>query len=735
MNAHAREALVSRLLSRTLSIIPLIVLFSLSWTPAQARSVSDSDLISVSAHNISLPTAGETFTLTVSVDMSTPNIASFVIPLSFAGYPGLVIDTTVVDPATGNKGLSYVSPLGTDPAWSQRTVLIDNAQQRILIGFLSFGAGIPLPKGPLVNIHFKLPASSTPGGVRVDTVTIPPSNFLSFTDVDANEYIPQFEAGSICLGDDSDGDGIFGGCDNCPTVPNVDQSDSDGDGLGDVCDNCPTVANPDQDDADGDGIGDLCDPCTDLDGDGYGDPGFPANTCALDNCPDIYNPSQADSDSDGIGDECDNCPTVSNVDQVDSDGDQIGNACDNCPTDPNPDQADSDADGIGDLCDTCTDTDGDGFGDPGFAANTCPQDNCPTIPNPGQEDVDGDGVGDVCDNCPDVMNASQADFDSDGIGDLCDECTDTDGDGFGNPGFAANTCPDDNCPDHYNPLQEDTDGDGRGDSCQSLFSDSVVNLVLWRTENGGNGHYFAVLAEEYTWTMADSVAPTLVYNGLTGYLATVTSAAENAFILDSVIQDLVPPYEDEQYNLGGEYIHQCLVWANHEEVTYRNWALREPNNIGIEDVVSMWGPGTAMPGKWNNTLRDNRIRESRHWSIVEWGAPLYTLPYTCGNGTLDCGEGCDGESYCTDSCKIDCSAFPAGDANADLVVTTKDIVTIINYIFKGGPPPAPCRAAGDNNADRWVTVGDLVQLIVYVFLSGPEPGNLCDAIQAGWSCP
>jgi len=59
---------------------------------------------------------------------------------------------------------------------------------------------------------------------------------------------------------DNDSDGFVDGCDNCPSIPNADQTDTDGDGKGDVCDVCP-LDNPD--DFDGDGVCNSDDECPD----------------------------------------------------------------------------------------------------------------------------------------------------------------------------------------------------------------------------------------------------------------------------------------------------------------------------------------------------------------------------------------------------------------------------------------------------------------------------------------
>lgn len=150
--------------------------------------------------------------------------------------------------------------------------------------------------------------------------------------------------------------------------------DLDSDGICEGDDNCLLDYNPGQEDGDNDGVGDVCD-----------------------NCPDDYNPGQEDTDGDGFADACDNCPEDFNGSQQDSDSDGVGDVCDNCLFLGNPLQEDADLDDVGDSCDTCTDTDGDGYGNPIFPANTCSDDNCPYAYNPGQEDADSNGVGDACD--------------------------------------------------------------------------------------------------------------------------------------------------------------------------------------------------------------------------------------------------------------------------------------------------------------------------------------------------
>jgi hypothetical protein len=204
----ARLPVSSRFILNFASVLLLTPLLPGVTTVQAQGNVSDSDLVSLTGQIIPLPTSGLDFTITVNIDTRTPNIASFVIPLSFAGHPDLEIDTTIIEAATGNKGITYSSPLGDQPFWVQRTVQIDNINKTILIGFVSFSTGLAPSQGPLCDIHFHLPATSQPGGGPIDTLLLPPTNFLSFATTSAAEYVPQYSAGFICIGNDGDGDGF-----------------------------------------------------------------------------------------------------------------------------------------------------------------------------------------------------------------------------------------------------------------------------------------------------------------------------------------------------------------------------------------------------------------------------------------------------------------------------------------------------------------------------------------------
>lgn len=66
-----------------------------------------------------------------------------------------------------------------------------------------------------------------------------------------------------------------------------------------------------------------------------------------------------------------------------------------------------------------------------------------------------------------------------------------------------------------------------------------------------------------------------------------------------------------------------------------------------------------------------------------------------------------------------------GDANGDSVVTSADLVFLINYLYRfEGIEPCVCEAA-DCNGDCTINSGDIVYLIGYLFRSGPVPVPGC----------
>ncbi|MCI5165145.1 MAG: hypothetical protein D3903_03380 [Candidatus Electrothrix sp. GM3_4] len=173
-------------------------------------------------------------------------------------------------------------------------------------GYWSFGSTVSVNDG---TIFVGFPGDDE-NGIESGSVQV-------FTQIDG-----------ACTCEDIDGDGpLFPEEDNCPWIPNPDQSDVDDDLLGDACDTCSSEFDTDSD------RDSICD--------------------SQDNCLGIYNPTQLDTDNDGVGDRCHDTDNDGYNDEydLDDDYDQIPDDTDNCPLVRNGDQKDSDNDGIGNACD------------------------------------------------------------------------------------------------------------------------------------------------------------------------------------------------------------------------------------------------------------------------------------------------------------------------------------------------------------------------------------------------
>ena len=75
-----------------------------------------------------------------------------------------------------------------------------------------------------------------------------------------------------------------------------------------------------------------------------------------------------------------------------------------------------------------------------------------------------------------------------------------------------------------------------------------------------------------------------------------------------------------------------------------------------------------------------------------------------------------------------------GDCNANGLITSADIIYLVNYVFKGDDPPV-VPGHGDVNCDESVSSADVITLVNYVFKSGTPPCDVCALIPSTWSCP
>lgn len=140
----------------------------------------------------------------------------------------------------------------------------------------------------------------------------------------------------------------------------------------------------------------------------------------------------------------------------------------------------------------------------------------------------------------------------------------------------------------------------------------------------GTGHYYeVVVTPDVGWLVARDAA---ISRG--GYLATITSAEEDAFLLALVLDTPDSWYVLEGRRaigpwLGGYQPKGILPasdgweWSSGETWGYTNWAPGQPDNDDLgESFVHFSNLGTQLDGTWNDRAHDDNNRDTGY--IVEY---------------------------------------------------------------------------------------------------------------------
>ena len=125
--------------------------------------------------------------------------------------------------------------------------------------------------------------------------------------------------------------------------------------------------------------------------------------------------------------------------------------------------------------------------------------------------------------------------------------------------------------------------------------------------NGINGHFYRPITTGNTYIGARTASEATTFKGQKGYLVTITSADEDAFIYNNVPQSqiwfaLTDEASEARWVIDAGPEKGTLIKINNGQTNgnipgqYNNWAPGEPNNAGNEDyAVTKWN-GT----QWND---------------------------------------------------------------------------------------------------------------------------------------
>lgn len=235
------------------------------------------------------------------------------------------------------------------------------------------------------------------------------------------------------------------------------------------------------------------------------------------------------------------------------------------------------------------------------------------------------------------------------------------------------------------------------DNCGSCLGTVPASIAGYTLLGTFGGHTYFVSNIPGYWEDFNTYA-----QSIGGYLATVSSAAENAFLSGSV-------GGETWCGLNDKATEGTFVWSNGEPVTFTGWCATEPNNAGDEDYTLIKWSGDEC---WNDGAANRQAP-----AIIEFDC----LPGTGLNITRTAGPASGGAfpvgttavtytatdaSGNSSACSFNVTVLPATSANIQVTpngtVNTGGVPT--NIYLGYGPQTASMTAnvsGGSNYSYSW----------------------------------